>query len=407
MKNSLTKRLARLLLPVFIVGAGIALTVAMIIFKEQPESTPVAERVAAVETMTVRSTDITFTVASQGTVTPRTETAVVAEVSGKVISVSEKLVAGGYFNQGEVLLAIDSADYQVAVEQARANLLTAQAQLSLEAAQAEQAGKQWDLSGRSRESAPLLALRTPFLLEAEARVLSAESDLQRAERQLARTTIRAPYDALVREKSVDLGQYLGMGNQIARIFATDYAEVRLPLSDSDLAWLALPRPGQLAGVEASPVFLHAVVAGREQHWQGTIVRTEGVVDSNSRMHFAVARIADPYALRKPDKSPLSAGTFVNARLSGINVSNIFSLPHNALYNGNEVLLMDAEQRLRRREVNVIRSDADWVYIDRGLRDGEQVIVSPVQIALEGMRVNPAVAPVSSIAVPVNSSVTAQ
>ena len=392
MKNSLMKRMGRLVLPVFIVGVGVMLAGAMIIFKEQPESTAVAERVAAVEIMTARSADITFTIASQGTVTPRTETTIVSEVSGKVISVSEKLVAGGYFNQGEVLLTIDSADYQVAVEQARANLLTAQAQLSLEAAQAEQAGKQWDLSGRSRESAPLLALRTPFLLEAEARVLSAESDLQRAERQLARTTIRAPYDALVREKSADIGQYISMGSQIASIFATDYAEIRLPLSDSDLAWLALPRPGQLAGAEASPVVLHAVVAGRQQHWQGSIVRTEGVVDSNSRMHFAVARIADPYALRKPDKAVLSAGTFVNARLSGIRVSNIFSLPHKALYNGNEVLLMDAEQRLRRRLVNVVRADADWVYIDQGLSDNEQVIISPVQIALEGMRVNPSVSP---------------
>jgi len=392
MKNSLMKRMGRLVLPVFIVGVGVMLAGAMIIFKEQPESTAVAERVAAVEIMTARSADITFTIASQGTVTPRTETTIVSEVSGKVISVSEKLVAGGYFNQGEVLLTIDSDDYQVAVEQARANLLTAQAQLSLEAAQAEQAGKQWDLSGRSRESAPLLALRTPFLLEAEARVLSAESDLQRAERQLARTTIRAPYDALVREKSADIGQYISMGSQIASIFATDYAEIRLPLSDSDLAWLALPRPGQLAGAEASPVVLHAVVAGRQQHWQGSIVRTEGVVDSNSRMHFAVARIEDPYALRKPDKAVLSAGTFVNARLSGIRVSNIFSLPHKALYNGNEVLLMDAEQRLRRRQVNVVRADADWVYIDQGLSDNEQVIISPVQIALEGMRVNPSVSP---------------
>ena len=392
MKNSFLKRMGRFLLPVVIVGAGVMLTAAMIIFKEQPESTPVAERIAAVDVMTARSADITFTIASQGTVTPRTETTIVSEVSGKVISVSDKLVAGGYFNQGEVLLGIDSADYQVAVEQARANLLTAQAQLSLEAAQAEQAGKQWDLSGRSRESAPLLALRTPFLLEAEARVLSAESDLQRAERQLGRTTIRAPYDALVREKSADIGQYISMGSQVASIFATDFAEVRLPLSDSDLAWLALPRPGQLAGAEASPVVLHAVVAGRQQQWQGNIVRTEGVVDSSSRMHFAVARIADPYALHKPEKSPLSAGTFVNAMLSGISVSQVFSLPHNALYNGNEVLVMDAEQRLRRRQVNVIRSDADWVYIDQGLSNNDQVIISPVQIALEGMRVNPGVNP---------------
>jgi len=389
MKPTLWQSSRRWLIPLVIVAAGIAATTTMIVLRPQPPSTPTAERVVPVDVLTVTSTDMNITISSQGTVAPRTQTALVAEVSGRVISVSEKLVTGGFFNAGETLLRIDPADYEVAVDQAQANLLTAQAQLAQEQAQANQAAREWDLSGRPRENAPAIALRTPFLREAEARVLYSESELRRAQRQLDRTIVRAPYDALVREKFADIGQYLGTGSQIAEVFATDYAEVRLPLSDNDMRWLTLPEPGQLAPVDATRVTLYATVAGKRHHWQAEIMRTEGVVDSNSRMHYAVARVDDPYGLQGNSKlPPLPAGTFVNADIQGIHVAGVFDIPLEALRNGNQVLTMDHEQRLRQRQVNIIRSEADRVFINEGLNDNDNVIVSPVAIPIEGMRVNP-------------------
>lgn len=389
MKSTLWQTSRRWLLPFFIIAIGIAATIAMIMLRPQPPSTPTAERVVPVEVMTVTSVDMNINVSSQGTVAPRTQTTLIAEVSGRVISVSDKLVSGGFFSEGEIMLSIDPADYEVAVDQAQANLLTAQAQLAQERAQADQAAREWDLSGRPRENAPAIALRTPFLREAEARVLYSESELRRAQRQLDRTTVRAPYDALVREKSADIGQYLGTGAQIAEVFAVDYAEIRLPLSDSDMRWLQLPEPAQLAPVNAAMVTLHASVAGKRYHWQAEIVRTEGVVDSNSRMHYAVARVNDPYGLRSETVQPaLPAGTFVNADIEGIRVTGVFDIPLEALRNGNQVLIMDQEQRLRQREVSVIRSEADRVYVSEGLSDNDNVIVSPVAIPIEGMRVNP-------------------
>ncbi|MEX1196272.1 MAG: efflux RND transporter periplasmic adaptor subunit [Pseudohongiellaceae bacterium] len=387
----LPRRMLRTLLPLLIVSIGVALTALMVLFREEPDSTPVEERVIPVETMTVERSDITFGINSQGTVQPRTETMLVAEVSGRVNSVSAQFEVGGFFNEGEVLLRIDSADYQVAVDQARAALLTAEAQLAQEQAQADQAAREWDLSGRPREEAPPLSLRTPFLREAEARVMQAESELQRARRQLERTTVRAPYDALVREKNADVGQYLNTGAQIARVFATDHAEVRLPLSDPDLAWLDLPRPGeQVPDGNGTPVTLEATLAGRSQQWQGHIVRTEGVIDSTSRMLYAVARVEDPYA--RQDKTgghaPLRTGTFVTARLQGRSADNVVSLPHQALHDATRVLVMDAERRLRIREVNIIRTDTQYAYIDDGLDNNDQVIVSPIQVPVDGMRVNP-------------------
>jgi len=377
-------RILRMLLPVLIIAAGIALTTVMILSRPQPPASPATVQSIPVDTMVVRSTDSAFTIASQGTVEPRTQTRLVAEVAGRVASVAAGFVAGGFFHQD---------DYEVAVDQARAALISAEARLAEQQAQAEQAARQWDLTGRPREEAPPLLLRTPFLREAEAQVLQAESELQRAQRQLERTTVRAPYDALVREKNADIGQYLNTGTEIARLFATDHAEVRLPLSADDLAWLDLPEPGAGAA-SPRPVTLRAELAGKTRKWHARVVRTEGVIDSSSRMLYAVARIDDPYA-RNPEHSGravLRAGTFVTAALPAISSGPVFALPHHVLYNGNHVLVMDAEQRLRIRPVNILRADTQYTWVDGGLRDGDLVITSPIQSAIDGMRVTPSQPP---------------
>lgn len=413
----------KILVPIFIVGISAAIAALLVLNRPSPAVKPAEERVAQVVISPARAEDLIFNVESQGTVEPRTQTTLVAEVSGRVVSVSEKFVVGGFFNKGETLLTLDDADYKVNVQQAQASLLTAQAQFVQESAQAEQAVRQWESSGRKRADAPPLALRTPFLEESRARVLFAEADLARAERQLERTNIRAPYDGLVREKMVDIGQFIGTGTQMARTFAIDFAEIRLPLTDRDIAYLELPRPGVMASApvngqsvaaardmntnraedglyatsrqKGTPVTLKATVGGRPYEWEGRIVRTEGVIDPNTRVYYAVAQVEDPYGLHQSsNRAVLSIGSFVNATLRGITVRDVFTVPHRAVRNGDEIMIMDNEQRLRQRKVNILRTDTENVYIDGGLFEGEQVIVSPVPVPIEGMRVAPA-SPISS------------
>jgi len=390
----------KIIMPFLIVAVAVAVTAVLVMSRPAPEIIAPEERVTLVDVATAQSRDLVFTVDSQGTVEPRTQTTLVAEVSGRVLSVSDKFVVGGFFREGELLLSLDSADYEVSVQQARANLLTAQAQLTQQEAQAEQAGREWDLSGRSRSIAPPLALRTPFLAEAQARVLFSEADLARAQRQLERTQIRAPYDGLMREKMVDIGQYVGTGTQLARTFAVDFAEVRLPLADRDIAFLNLPKPGELVRsaavsegklgstkAQGTPVQLSAIVGGKPVQWEARIVRTDGVIDTSSRVYYAIAQINDPYNLRaNSNANVLSIGSFVNAVLQGVSAQGVFALPHSAVRNADQVMVMDQEQRLRVRTVTVLRTDTDFVYISEGIRNGEQVIVSPVQVPIEGMRV---------------------
>ncbi len=369
---------------VLVVVLGISL---LFIFNPKPPKKPIERIAPLVEAVTPTRDAHQFIVESHGVVQPRTETTLVSEVSGVVQQVSEKFFAGGYFKKGEVLLVIDPTDYQVAVEQAKARLTSAQAQYAQEKARAEQAQKEWDLSGRSRAKAPALALREPFLLEAKANVQSAEADLKKAQQKLARTVIRAPYDGMVKAKRADVGQFVSMGTSLADTFAVDYAEVRLPLTDQDLAFIEVPGFSALADENKTKVKLIASYAGQPVTWEAQLDRMEGVVDQTSRVHYAVARINDPYGLKQMKKSrkPLKVGTFVTAQIDGVEMTGVIKIPRNAFRDLDKILVADNNKELQVRELKIIRSEADYVYVRDGLEQGDQIVLTSIESPVQGMK----------------------
>ncbi|NVK87191.1 MAG: efflux RND transporter periplasmic adaptor subunit [Gammaproteobacteria bacterium] len=328
-----------------------------------------------------------FLVTGHGVIMPRTETTLVSEVSGRVERVSDKFYVGGYFAAGEVLLNIDPTDYQVAVEQAKARLMSAKAQYAQEKARAEQAQKEWDLSGRSRSKAPSLALREPFLLEAEANVQSAQADLKKAEQKLQRTVIRAPYAGMIKEKRADIGQFVSVGTTLGVTFATDYAEVRIPLTDQDLAFIDEPN-WQSPEVQPLPVTVSAEYAGQNHNWQGELVRMEGTVDSRSRVHYAVVRVDDPYGLQEGSahNQPLKVGTFVTAVIQGIEMDNLVKVPREAFRDLSKVLVSDQDNKLYTRDVEIARAEDNFVYIRSGLQPGDNVVLTAIESPIQGMAV---------------------
>jgi RND family efflux transporter MFP subunit len=216
---------------------------------------------------------------------------------------------------------------------------------------------------------------------------AANADLEAAELALERTVIRAPYDGRVRRKKADVGQYVVRGQPVAAIYAVDYAEVRLPLGDEQLAQLDLPL-GFTAGRDADDgpeVVLSARYAGGEHEWKGRIVRTEGVVDPRSRMVYAVARVKDPYSVGDGSRPPLATGLFVSASVEGREIDGVGVVPRSALYGGNRIAVVDAEEKLSFRSVKVVRADGDDVVV-RGLRDGERVCLSTLDFASDGTKV---------------------
>ena len=281
------------------------------------------------------------------------------------------------------MLQIDPSDYQTALLRAQANLAASKAQLSDQKARSEQALKDWKNMGRKGEPSDL-TLRKPQLAEAMASVQAAEAELQEAERDLQRTRIKVPYDGLVRSKQVDVGQYVAPGTPLGVTFAIDIAEIRLPLSGSDLAFLDLPSATRLDKAHRVPVTLAAESAGISRQWQAEIVRTEGVVDEISRVTYAVAEFIDPYGvLGKSDQAELKMGTFVRAEIQGLRADNVIVLPRALLQADDTVLVANDERKLEIRQVTVLRAEPRSVYISDGLTGGELIVTTSIGAPIPG------------------------
>lgn len=340
-----------------------------------------------VEVLRLRAENVEVRVRAQGTVRPRTEGRLVAEVSGRVGWASPSLAAGGWFGRGEPLLKLDERDFELAV--VRREAAVAQARLRLEQVRADAAiaRREWEELGRG-EATPL-ALREPQLAEAEAALAAAGADLEAARRDLERATLRAPYDGRVREESVDVGQFVSRGQALASIYAIDRAEVRVPLPDEELAFLDLPLGFEAARGRRGPeVLLRARFAGVERAWRGRLVRTEGELDPRTRMVGAVVEVEDPQGRRAPagaDTVPLAIGLFVDVEILGRTLEGVHVVPRSAFHDASTVLVADPDDRLRLRSVEVARTGRESALVTKGLADGERVVVTPLDAFTEGMK----------------------
>jgi RND family efflux transporter MFP subunit len=381
------KKLLALLVPLLILAVGVAGAVVMIKARPEPEVREPEVVPPLVRVQEVAFESVRFRVRSQGTVSPRTESVLVPEVAGRVIEVAPSFVSGGFFERDDVLLRIDPMDYRQAVVQAEAEVARARLLLAREEAEAEVAIREWqDIDGGE---APPLTRREPQLAEARAAVNAAEAMLARAQRDLDRTEIRAPYDGRIRAKQADVGQFVAPGTPLATVYAVDHAEIRLPIPDDDLAYVELPLVyrGDSDGVPRPRVTLSADFAGQRFEWTGRIVRTEGEIDPRSRLVYAVARVDDPYGrASNPNRPPLAVGLYVNAEIDGRDVDGVVVLPRSAMRGADRLLIVDDENRLRFRSVDVVRAVNEEVVIGGGLAAGERVCLSPLSAVTDGMRV---------------------
>ena len=389
----LSEKKLRLILPFAIVIVGAVITMVMLksrapVATRAPEEYAPLVRVVIAEPQTHR-----FTVTTHGTVKPRTETALVSEVAGRVMSIAPSFAAGGYFEKDEVLVNIDARDYELAVVTAQGLVAQAQVRAELEEAQAEVAREEWQTLGGDKESP--LATRELQLQEAKAALAAAEASLEVARRNLRRTRVRAPFACRVREKLADVGQYLTPGVPVAAIYAIDYAEVRLPIPDAQLAFLDLPfnYRGEKSEMQGPEVLLSAEFGGGHREWVARIVRIEGEIDPVSRVVHAVAQVEDPYG-RKIDgeRMPLAVGLFVQADIAGREIENAVVLPRSAVRNGNRVLIVDDGDHIRFREVTILRFAGNRAIITDGLDRGEKICVSSLEAVTDGMKVRTAASP---------------
>ncbi|MEM7431823.1 MAG: HlyD family efflux transporter periplasmic adaptor subunit [Pseudomonadota bacterium] len=365
------RKTKRILLVLSIFVGSIVAFMGLMATSGEPPKFDVEEPALLVDTITLESTAASFQVRSQGTVRPRTQTELSAEISGAIVSISPKFVAGGVFQKGEVLIRIDSTDYAAAVKQAEALLV----QRQIEHAGALKLKEQ----GYRAEAE---------VASASAALATAEADVVRAKRNLDRTIIRLPYEGMVLAKHADLGQFVAPGTKLGTTFATDYAEIRLPLTDQDLAFVEIPDSKEVTasgGADGPEVTLTAVQRGKLTSWAAQIVRSEGVVDERSRVTYAVARLADPYRLHS-DGTPLPIGTFVAASIDGVDAGNVVRVSRNTMVGSDRLMIVSDESTLEIRTVEVLRTDADFAYLNSAELIGERIVVSKVSVPVEGIAV---------------------
>ncbi|MEH6550435.1 MAG: efflux RND transporter periplasmic adaptor subunit [Pseudomonadales bacterium] len=377
--------------PAIILLGSIAVAVLIVFSKPEPVKTEVVIKPLLIDAIEVFRTDIRVNVQTQGVVWPRTETVLASEVAGKIIEVGPAFNVGGFFREGDLLLKIDDRNYISALKQAEAAVARSASELAQEEGRGWVAYKEWKQRNNKKdvsEEVRALAQRKPQLAEAEANLASAKAQLSRAKNDFERTSVRAPYDGLIREKNVDLGQYVQVGNRMGLAFAIDQAEIRLPVPENRLVYLDLPR----AGVDDNaayftPVDLAYQIDDVVHHWQGEIRRTEGVLDAKSRVLHTVATVEDPYLLNLSDKvkapDPLRVGTFVDATILGRMIDGLVRLPRNILLPGNLIWVVDSENRLQPRKVETLRTGGEEMYVSSGLEDGDMVCLTSVGTVLAG------------------------
>jgi RND family efflux transporter MFP subunit len=381
------KKLLRIALPLVIVAVAI---VGMIGLARMGKEPPTREPVTAallVDTVQPVVKSGSFTIRAQGTVSPRIETSIVSEVSGQVIWVSEQFTAGGLFRAGDELLRIDPSDYQTALLAAEADLAAARATLADEQARSDAAREDFRrLYGDSRQPSEL-TLRLPQVARAKAAVQAQEAAVARAGRNLERTRIQLPFDGMIEVRNVDLGQYISIGSTLGNAFGTERAEIRLPLSENDLAYLGIS-PGDASADIEREITLVGSAGGEVTQWPARLVRSEGVVDRNTRLSYLVAEILDPYHLDDNSGTPpLPIGTFVEALIPGRDASGLLLLPAQALHEGGRVFIANEQDELEVIDIEVVRSTPREVYVRGDIGATDRIITTAIPAPVPGLKLN--------------------
>lgn len=374
---------------VAVIAGSAAIFTIMAIAKPTPqakeaEQTPLPK----VETLVVHPSPQRLMVSSQGTVEPIHEIKLISEVGGRVIAVADDYANGGFFSKGMAIVTIDPRDYEFALRQVESQLAKAEELYAIEKGLARQAKGEWRDIGNAEAND--LFLRKPQLASAKAALDAAVASRDQARLNLERTQIRAPFDGRIRSKHVDVGQYVTPGTIIADVFSTEAVQVRLPLTDHQVAKVSLPlTPTASATATAPEVTLSAVYGGKTFSWKGEIVRTEASIDVKSRVTYAVAEVLHPYHSNAADaRPPLSVGMYVNADIYGKVIDGVVRLPRKVLQRKDQITLVNADNELAFKTVELAQHDGEAILVT-GLSNGDRVLLSRVPYAVAGLKVQPA------------------
>jgi RND family efflux transporter MFP subunit len=375
--------LVRVLLPLLILAAGVGAWKWLGVPVEEPKPVHQPPQKLKTERLVLTPTDYPVILETQGTIRAHHTTTITSLVPGTIMTVNPCFEDGAFFNEGDILAELDPADLRASLTAAESRLARAEAALAQEEAKAKQAKLNWEDIGYEEEPSPLV-LRIPQLKEATALVTSARADVEQATRNLERAKIRAPFAGRVKSRLVGLGQAVGGTTPLGEVFATDFAEVRLPLAPDQLPFVKLPARD---GDPPVRVTLADALAGPDhssgQTWSARIVRTEGTLDEDSRELFAIARIDDPFGLVSGNPE-LRIGQPVRASIEGVVLQNVFVIPREALRGVNRIYRIDrSEPAIIRTAITPVWSNSEVLVVSEGLQAGDWIATSRLPYAPDG------------------------
>ena len=329
--------------------------------------------------------DFQVQISSNGTTTPLTQTVLTAEVGGEVIYRSKKFAEGASVIEGEILAKIDDTDLQLQYKNALLQLANAEVQYSLQLAEAEVAKEAWDKIGDGAASD--LTLKKPQLKQAEAFLEVAKAQVSSAAKKLNKTEIIAPYAGRIQNVNIDLGTTLIPGQPVGAMYTSSEIEITLAVKDNDLQFLSIPMDGRkLNPSEQASVVIESFYKGKTQSWKGKLERVDGVIDPVTRMINLIAVFKNDFI--ESDKPNLPIGLFVEAKIDGITLKNIFEIPINSISEDNEVYIVNKDNQLELRELTILKKYSEFVIIKDGLKAGERIVTSKLSTASNGIKVTP-------------------
>ncbi len=334
--------------------------------------------VISVQTKSVKPQQYQVVINSFGRIEPRTQGQLVAQVSGQIIEVSPNFRDGGFFQEGEALVGIDPRDYRIQVDIAAAELAKAKVSYAEEQVLADQAINDRKTL-RNQGPATDFALHIPQLAAAKSQIAAANAKLEQARLDVERTKIRAPYSGRILSKGSDIGDVISANTVLAKIYATDLVEVRLPIKNSELPFIDLPEQSNTnGGANANLAGARIInrLGTKAQQWQAVLVRAAGAIDEQSQQLFVTAQIDRPYAIDDSKRRPLKIGQYVTAEIEGKTITDAMVIPNAAIYQGSYVYLFK-DGVLERREIEIAWQNSKESLIRHGLSAGEQLVLTPL------------------------------
>ncbi|WP_309385871.1 efflux RND transporter periplasmic adaptor subunit [Cerasicoccus frondis] len=376
----------RILAIVVIIAVCTAACVVLIETGPKATRKPPAPMQANVKVHSLERTDAQVIIDVMGSVIPQRSIDLNAQVSGEVLELGENFAEGKFLHQGDYILKIDDRDYQTALASAQATLDLELSDMAIESGNQSIAKREWELIQEASEVAGVnasLALREPQLKSAEAEVAMARATLEQAELDLARTRITAPFNAIVLEKTVDVGSFVSTQTTVASLAGSDTYWVRAAVPKAQLQWLTIPGPNQ---AEASSARVYPN-ADRNAFREGKIISLLGDLDPAGRMARVLIAIEDPLSLKpeNKDQPALLLGDYVRIELIGRELENIFKLPRESFRDGGRVWLAANNDQLEIRPVTPVWQGDEYVLVDADLKEGERLVLSNLPMPTPGLK----------------------